>query len=111
MWPARKKSQGATVTIQVGEMKSKDISMVIGAPEDDARMIWILVHQNDLEGSVELRRAAYVNDLITNGQRFHIIDFGAPLPSSSLRQEEAHADEEMASEREVAVDNESIMHL
>lgn len=83
LWPARRNMQGANVTIQVGQLKSQEMSAIMSCPKGESRSVWILLKLNDLEGSVELHRASYLNELYKKGVRFYVIDFGGSLPEPS----------------------------
>merc|ERR1711963_1200550 len=76
MWPVHKGLQGTSVTIQIGQMKSRDINEIMGCPEDDSRNVWVLLHLNSREGSVELKPAEELNALRANKAIFRVIGFG-----------------------------------
>jgi hypothetical protein len=75
IWPMSLKQQSQTVIVQIGEMKVDGIDTVIGDPGGESRSVWILLRNNDQEGTVTLCRAGELNALILDGSSFRVLDF------------------------------------
>lgn len=77
LWPLQQKDEAKAVTIQVSELKSRSLLDITGSPSADVRQVWVLIRQNDNDGTVMLRQAVDLNYLFNNGQQFVVLDFSS----------------------------------
>eukprot|EP00448_Togula_jolla_P037448 CAMPEP_0170623866 /NCGR_PEP_ID=MMETSP0224-20130122/29929_1 /TAXON_ID=285029 /ORGANISM="Togula jolla, Strain CCCM 725" /LENGTH=404 /DNA_ID=CAMNT_0010950353 /DNA_START=38 /DNA_END=1249 /DNA_ORIENTATION=- len=80
VWPMSLKAQGSTVIIMIEALKSNDISFVVGNPASEARSVWVLLRDNNHEGTVCLCTATELNALYLEGSQFRVLDFTIQVP-------------------------------
>mmetsp|Transcript_69397 Transcript_69397/g.132421 ORF Transcript_69397/g.132421 Transcript_69397/m.132421 type:complete len:236 (+) Transcript_69397:49-756(+) len=108
LWPATRKDQAKTVTIQVAKLKAIDVQSIIW--KDRSQKVWVMIRHNEMEATVEGMRASQVNDLMSSQTKFHILDFAyddddhgrlAPVEEEDDENEQSELEQRMSSIRSV----------
>lgn len=84
LWPLQEEEEGSTVTVHIGALKAATLEEIVTAPAGERREVWVLRQHNVLEGTVELVRASGLQELCSNGARFHVLDFSPAAKQSGL---------------------------
>lgn len=71
LWPMSLRLESSTVILQIGELKARTLNAIL----NEARGVWVLLRNNDNEGTVLLRTPAEINALYMEDAQFRLLDF------------------------------------
>ena len=74
LWPLSAESQGSTVLVDVGQLRTHDVRSIMGHSTEPLGSLWVLSPENEREASLRLMPAGQVNQLNQRGLRYWVLD-------------------------------------
>merc|ERR1711879_705331 len=74
LWPATSEGTGQTITLEIGQLKSLEVTKLHHCDAQDVRAVWALVRKNQKEASVELLTAPQLTALNREGCIYQALD-------------------------------------
>ena len=89
LWPPNPKLQGASVTIEIGQLKSMDME-TISAPSKGVRDVWVMIQKNATEAIVQLKKVGEINELVAQAVVFRVLTFDERFAAYSAKERVLH---------------------